>query len=139
MSRKATFEVASEPESVAAARDAVTAAALGGIDAKTLETARLLVSELVTNGITHGGTDSPLEVEVVVSDRGLRVDVIDHGTGFARRPGTDEPDYSGGWGLFLVEELSDRWGIVRNGNTCVWFELVKPPRISSVLHSRGVL
>jgi anti-sigma regulatory factor (Ser/Thr protein kinase) len=123
---KATFKVASEPESVAAARDAVTEATQGQVDGGTLETLRLLVSELVTNGIIHSGADSPLEVEVEMSDSGLRVDVKDSGTGFAQRPGMNEPDYSGGWGLFLVEELADRWGIVRNGNTCVWFELGEP-------------
>jgi serine/threonine-protein kinase RsbW len=122
-----TFKVASEPEGVAAAREAVTDAAHGAVDAGAVETARLLVSELVTNSIVHGAGESPLEVKVEVetSDAGLRVDVTDHGTGFARRPGTDNPDYSGGWGLFLVEELSDRWGIIRNGNTRVWFELRK--------------
>jgi anti-sigma regulatory factor (Ser/Thr protein kinase) len=123
---KATFKVASEPEGVAAAREAVADATHERVDAETLETARLLVSELVTNGIVHGATDSPLEVEVEMSDTRLRVDVTDHGTGFAQRPGTGDPDYSGGWGLFLVEELADRWGIVRNGATCVWFELDEP-------------
>jgi anti-sigma regulatory factor (Ser/Thr protein kinase) len=123
VSGKATFRVASEPEAVAAAREAVTSAARGRVDPETLETARLLVSELVTNGIVHGATDRPLEVDVEMSESGLRVDVMDQGLGFARRPGTDAPDYSGGFGLFLVEELADRWGIVRNGKTCVWFEL----------------
>jgi anti-sigma regulatory factor (Ser/Thr protein kinase) len=118
-----TFKVASEPESVAAAREAVTDAAHGAVDAGAVETARLLVSELVTNSIVHGTAESPLELEVETSEAGLRVNVIDHGAGFARRPGTDNPDYSGGWGLFLVEELSDAWGIIRNGHTRVWFEL----------------
>lgn len=123
MTGKATFKVASVPEGVAAAREAVTEAVIGSVDSTTLETARLLVSELVTNGIVHGGTETPLEVEVEMKDSALRVDVTDYGTGFALRSGMNEPDYSGGWGLFLVEELADRWGIVRNANTCVWFEL----------------
>jgi anti-sigma regulatory factor (Ser/Thr protein kinase) len=128
VSGKATFKVASEPEAVAAAREAVTEATQGRVDSETVETARLLVSELVTNGIVHGGTDRPLEVDVEVGESGVRVDVKDKGTGFVRRPGTNEPDYSGGFGLFLVEELSDRWGIVRNGNTRVWFELELAPK-----------
>jgi anti-sigma regulatory factor (Ser/Thr protein kinase) len=125
VSGKATFKVASEPEAVAAAGEAVTDAVHGAVDAGAVETARLLVSELVTNSIVHGAGEKPLELEVETSDAGLRVIVIDHGSGFARRPGTDNPDYSGGWGLFLVEELSDAWGIIRNGNTRVWFELRK--------------
>jgi anti-sigma regulatory factor (Ser/Thr protein kinase) len=126
VSRKATFKVASEPEGVAAAREAVTEATKGTVDANTVETARLLVSELVANGVVHGATNSPLEVEVELTASSLRIDVTDRGLGFARRPGSNDPDYSGGWGLFLVEELADRWGIVRNGSTCVWFELEKP-------------
>jgi anti-sigma regulatory factor (Ser/Thr protein kinase) len=126
VSGKATFKVASEPEGVAAAREAVTEATRGKVDAETVEAVRLLVSELVTNGIVHGGGENPLEIEVEMSESGLRVDVRDQGAGFARRPGTEEVDYSGGWGLFLVEEISDRWGIVRNGKTCVWFEIGAP-------------
>lgn len=126
MSGKATFRVASEPESVAAAREAVTEAAHAAVEGDTLETVRLLVSELVTNGIVHGASDTAVELEVEMRDAGLRVDVTNTGPGFARRPGTDDPDYSGGWGLFLVEELSDRWGIIRNGNTRVWFEIDEP-------------
>jgi anti-sigma regulatory factor (Ser/Thr protein kinase) len=126
VSGKATFEVASQPEGVVAAREAVAEATAGLIDPTTLETARLLVSELVTNGIVHGNTDRPLAVEVEVGESGVRINVTDRGTGFALRPGMNEPDYSGGWGLFLVEELADRWGIIRNGSTCVWFELSEP-------------
>jgi anti-sigma regulatory factor (Ser/Thr protein kinase) len=121
---KATFKVASEPEGVAAARDAVTEAAQGRINAETLETARLLVSELVTNGIVHGGANRPLELDVEIDDSGLRVHVTDFGDGFTPR-GAAEPDETGGWGLFLVESLADRWGLIRNGNTRFWFELAE--------------
>ena len=54
-------------------------------------------------------------------DRG-RVEVVDHEAGFipvARdRPATEV----GGWGLHLVETLTERWG-VREGSTHVWFEI----------------
>jgi hypothetical protein len=54
--------------------------------------------------------------------RKLRADVMDQGAGFvpvARdRPATDV----GGWGLHLVEALSNRWG-VHEGSTHVWFEI----------------
>jgi anti-sigma regulatory factor (Ser/Thr protein kinase) len=119
---KATFEVANVPEDVAAAREAVSEATAGRIDSATLQTARLLVSELVTNGILHGAGDQPLLVEIETGDFGLRINVTDSGQTFTLRRAAG-PDESGGWGLFLVDELADRWGIVRNGNTCVWFEL----------------
>jgi hypothetical protein len=48
--------------------------------------------------------------------------VIDQGVGFvpvARdRPATDV----GGWGLHLVQTLSNRWGVYE-GSTHVWFEI----------------
>ena len=48
--------------------------------------------------------------------------MIDQGVGFvpvARdRPATDV----GGWGLHLVQTLSNRWG-VHEGSTHVWFEI----------------
>jgi hypothetical protein len=28
-----------------------------------------------------------------------------------------------GWGLFLVGEIADRWGIERDDHTRVWFEI----------------
>ena len=34
-----------------------------------------------------------------------------------------DPDRPGGWGLALVESMSDRWGIERGDRTRVWFEL----------------
>lgn len=55
----------------------------------------------------------------------LRVEVCDGGNGFTSpAPGSKAPagNDAGGWGLYLVEELSDSWGIRRNGSTCVWFE-----------------
>jgi hypothetical protein len=36
----------------------------------------------------------------------------------------------GGWGLFLVEKLADRWGVARNSLTRVWFEIdLDRPRV----------
>jgi len=93
------------------------------LDEATLEDARLLVTELVSNSVLHGGGDT---VRVILDRRApdrLRCEVVDDGTGFlpvARiRCDDDEP---GGWGLELVEQLSRDWG-VREGSTHVWFEL----------------
>jgi anti-sigma regulatory factor (Ser/Thr protein kinase) len=122
MTGRATFEVASAPEGVAEARKGLTEAATGRVDERTLETARLLTSELVTNGIRHGAAEEPILVAVRIADANVRVEVTDSGEGFAPRPGEGRDDL-GGWGLFLVEELSTRWGIIRNGHTRVWFEL----------------
>lgn len=82
--------------------------------------AQLLLSELVTNSVTHGGGDS---VIVLVDDDvpgKLRCEVIDDGRGFV--PRARENRDIGGWGLDLVEQIASSWG-VREGSTHVWFEL----------------
>jgi anti-sigma regulatory factor (Ser/Thr protein kinase) len=83
---------------------------------------KLLVSELITNSVKYGGRGE-VQLSVETDDpRRLRVEVIDQGAGFvpvARdRPKTDV----GGWGLHLVQTLSDRWGVYE-GSTHVWFEI----------------
>ena len=82
----------------------------------------LLVSELVTNSVKYG---EPGALKLQIEARGprkLRVEVIDQGDGFtpeARDRPVNEP---GGWGLHLVEALTDRWGVYE-GSTHVWFEI----------------
>ena len=85
----------------------------------------LLVTELVTNGVRHGGatSDRPLRVKFRLRPGQIRVEVVDSGPEFElSRPA--HGDSHGGWGLFLVDRISARWGVrpVPSGN-CVWFEL----------------
>jgi anti-sigma regulatory factor (Ser/Thr protein kinase) len=81
----------------------------------------LLVSEVVTNSVIHGGGTVPIEVSVMVGDR-LRVEVTDHGECF--RVGSLGRRKSGvGFGLYIVEQLADAWGMSIDGVTRVWFEL----------------
>jgi anti-sigma regulatory factor (Ser/Thr protein kinase) len=96
------------------------------MDVDTFGTLRLLVSELVTNSVRHGGGEQPHEIRLAVSAsrERIRVEVADAGSGFKARPRRDGQDEGSGWGLHLVETLSDRWGSERNGRVCVWFELV---------------
>jgi anti-sigma regulatory factor (Ser/Thr protein kinase) len=91
-----------------------------------LEDVRLVVSELVTNSIRHAGLlpDDQILLRVVTWGGLVRGRVCDPGPGFEKpsepRP---RPDFSGGWGLPIVERISDRWGVERNNQTCVWFEI----------------
>jgi two-component sensor histidine kinase len=95
------------------------------------DNAELLVSELVTNSVRHAGLpdEATIEFSVRASSEVLMVEVADAGHGFDHtmqpRPravsGIAEPS---GWGLFLVDRISDRWGAVQmEGETRVWFEL----------------
>ena len=82
----------------------------------------LLVSELVTNSVKYGD-DGDLRLQIdAPAPRKVRVEVVDQGTGFIPtrrdRPLTE----AGGWGLHLVETLTNRWG-VHEGSTHVWFEI----------------
>jgi integral membrane sensor domain MASE1/anti-sigma regulatory factor (Ser/Thr protein kinase) len=86
---------------------------------------RLLVSELVTNSIRHAHTPAWASVDLqaaVFADR-VRVEVGDHGPGFDPRPPDPDRDSPAGWGLYLVDQLADRWGVTRTGGTRVWFEI----------------
>jgi anti-sigma regulatory factor (Ser/Thr protein kinase) len=99
---------------------------LNGSAAVWTSEVQLLVSELVTNGFQHGRPDEHgrIGLRVDPAPERLRVEVIDCGAGFAfdvRRP---EPDGDASFGLFLVESMSDRWGVdIAEGRTRVWFEM----------------
>jgi serine phosphatase RsbU (regulator of sigma subunit)/anti-sigma regulatory factor (Ser/Thr protein kinase) len=88
------------------------------------QSARLLVSEVVTNSVRHAGAtdDHWIGFDVEISPRLLRVQVTDHGPGFQARPSRAPLDEPSGRGLFLVSELADRWGTEDHGRH-VWFEL----------------
>lgn len=89
--------------------------------------ARLVVSELVTNAVRHGA--APLSIEIAC-DRctALAVRVSDGGRGRpASRLSAAGGRAPGGWGLVLVDLLSDEWGVedAAPGKT-VWFRLHRP-------------
>jgi anti-sigma regulatory factor (Ser/Thr protein kinase) len=79
----------------------------------------LVVSELVTNAVVHGPRGD-LEFRLHGTPAMIRVEVSDAGTTtFAWPPDTA----AGHWGLNLVSSFSDRSGVVRQPQTCVWCEL----------------
>ena len=87
---------------------------------------RLLVSELFTNAVKYGtrSEGSRIRLSVAVADGNVRVEIGDRGRGFAEAPTSmPGPEAESGRGLAFLDALADRWGVVRNGETCVWFEL----------------
>jgi len=126
--RVATTEVklrlASGPDAVCAARRGLDELE-PEVGTARLNDMRLLVSELVTNSVRHARSaeGDELELEVSVTGELIHVRVTDHGPGFEASPRGPEDDPGSGWGLFLVEQLSDRWGVELNGRTQVWFEI----------------
>jgi len=131
MTRELSATFAGGPYAAAAARRAL--GGLGGVVShRRLDDIALLVSELVTNSVRHGGAgeDDRLELAALREGERLRVEVTDWGPGFTRDARPRRPtDEVGGWGLVLVERLADHWGVERHGDaTVVWFELSMPER-----------
>jgi anti-sigma regulatory factor (Ser/Thr protein kinase) len=95
---------------------------LAGIEPSRLADAKLLVSELVSNSVKYGG-DGPVRLVVRSEDSGrLRIEVVDRGIGFVPKARDRPSTEVGGWGLHLVETLTDAWGVYE-GSTHVWFEM----------------
>jgi anti-sigma regulatory factor (Ser/Thr protein kinase) len=115
-------ELPGGPRSPQLARRAVEQHFAIELDEDRLASVELLTTELVSNAVRHGGAD---EDEVVVLHLAtapgcLRVEVCDQGSGF--QPGRPTPYGEGGYGLFLVSEVSSRWGVSQEDGNCAWFE-----------------
>jgi anti-sigma regulatory factor (Ser/Thr protein kinase) len=110
------------PSAVAAAREQVCAALAHDLTKDAVETLRLLVSEVVTNAVRHGAAGEPVEVNAHWNSE-VRVEVCDHGDGFTPHPRLGPLDEPGGFGLYLVGRLADRWGVETAEGTTVWFVL----------------
>ena len=84
---------------------------------------QLLVSEVITNAIRHGELRPDDEIYLNMSFRPgvLRVEIIDRGKGFEPTI-PPVPGSRSGWGLYLLDQLADRWGTERTDRTSVWFE-----------------
>ncbi len=82
--------------------------------------AALLVSELVNNALLHG--IGAIRLRIDVESDGVRVEVSDQGNvAVAPNP---TPGAHGGWGLRIVDQLADDWGVL-DGSTRVWFRLTR--------------
>jgi anti-sigma regulatory factor (Ser/Thr protein kinase) len=111
-----------QPASVAEARTRVCDAIEPELGDGACDTLRLLVSEVVTNAVRHGGNGQPVELRASWNSE-VRIEVCDHGGGFTPAPRTGKLDEPGGFGLFLVGRLADSWGVDTDGATTVWFVL----------------
>lgn len=121
------FELPASADAASTARHRIVQAAASSRGRPDHDTLGLLVSEVVTNAVIHGGHTRGLDVEVVLSDAAVRVTVSDTGNGFVPRPRALDSDEVGGWGLYLVERLATAWGVSSGERTTVWFELPCAP------------
>ncbi|MGW0927457.1 SpoIIE family protein phosphatase [Streptomyces sp. NPDC002644] len=111
-------------DSVPAARRFVAAVLdEASVPEETAATARLLTSELVTNGVLH--TRTGIEVTVRVDGPRIRVDIADDRPDLLPLPRDCPPNAGTGRGLGVVSELADRHGVEQEESTKrVWFELL---------------
>ena len=94
------------------------------LEPRVLDDIRLLVSELVTNAIRHAdAAGGQVGLDVSIKGDSVRVEVADPGPGFDPAPRNDSMTKPGGWGLYLVDRIADRWGVMKNRMTRVWFEV----------------
>jgi anti-sigma regulatory factor (Ser/Thr protein kinase) len=97
------------------------------IAAPLLERAKLVMSELVSNSVRHSGAaaDAGVIFRVRVVAGGFWLEVEDPGRDGTVAQHAAAPDATGGFGLHIVQALSERWGIERalQGGTRVWAQL----------------
>lgn len=117
----------SRPESASTARRLAVSVMRGwGLDQRA-ETVELLVSELVGNAVRHTGARG-FGLRLRRRRGWIRVEVRDPSRALPCLLPVHELDVSGR-GLFLVDKLSDRWGVdLQPRGKTTWFELRVPER-----------
>ena len=111
-----------DPRAAAQARRFLRQAICEVHAASVLDSAELLVSELVTNGVRHAAPPITLRVACDGSS-GLQVSVSDGGTDLPA-PRQAQEEAEGGRGMALVDYISDDWGIApRADGKTVWFDV----------------
>jgi anti-sigma regulatory factor (Ser/Thr protein kinase) len=121
----ADVEVAMDATAPGVARRIVSTCLAESVVPLTLEHARLIVSELVTNSLRHADLPDAATVRVSAAIAGgiLRIEVEDGGSNGAVVRRTPNRDHGGGFGLNIIDALALRWGVKRGGGTVVWVEL----------------
>ncbi|WP_030987978.1 ATP-binding SpoIIE family protein phosphatase [Streptomyces sp. NRRL S-1813] len=124
--RRTVLSVAqAEPERIAEARRQVRDVLHDWADPDQVDSAVLMVSEMVTNVLLHTDGDALLVAEIA-GERGarrIRVDVADSSDELPHRRCPGELA-SSGRGLLLLELLAGAWGVDPRGDgKSTWFEL----------------
>ncbi len=114
-----------EPERIAGARRQIRELLHDWADAEQVDSAVLMVSEMVTNVLMHTDGDALLVAEAVgeLGTRRLRIEVADASDELPhkRHPGEMA---SSGRGVLLMEMLADTWGVDPRGEgKSIWFEM----------------
>ena len=126
--------VSLDVDAPAMARRVVASALAERVAPSVIERAKLTISELITNSVRYSGAPGGgyAIVRLQLSDERLRLEVEDPGRGGAVVPRRADPIAGGGFGLHVVEALSERWGSERHasGALSVWAELSLDPALA---------
>jgi PAS domain S-box-containing protein len=122
--QRATLAPAAESARTARRLVADVLTSVGGDE--LIDTATLLTSELVTNGIVHAHTDLQIVVEATAT--WVRVEVVDGNPQLPSRREYDESAVTGR-GMEMVELLADDYGVepLADEGKRVWFRLGETP------------
>jgi anti-sigma regulatory factor (Ser/Thr protein kinase) len=119
-------DVPGGPHAAARARRLVESELTGRMSDGLIADVCLLVTELVANGVRHGGATTQRTLHLLLEGRGggLRVEVV-NARPASGRVAPRRPDLGGGGGigLHLVDELASRWGVRDASPAAVWFEM----------------
>ncbi len=99
-----------------------------GLPEDLRENLQLLVSELIANSLRHGQlTDEDwIALRARVGPTSVRVEVSDPGRSFQPPHGRDPGTPASRSGLWMLNQIATRWGMVRDTDTLVWFETDLP-------------
>jgi anti-sigma regulatory factor (Ser/Thr protein kinase) len=102
----------------------------GQLEEDVLERSNLVVTEAVTNSVTHARLTAaqPIELNIQALPGYLRIEVTDEGA--ASFDPVVTPPYAGqnsGRGFWMVDQLTDHWGVDFTHSTRVWFEFDLDP------------
>jgi PAS domain S-box-containing protein len=124
--RAAQFDVGGGPGAIGRARQALAEFIGDDLPKQKVYDLQLLVSEVVTNSVRHGGArqGEHVDLRVALSADHVRLEVRDPGPGFhGITPELPASERGGGYGLYLVDLWAEDWGVTGSEGTCVWFEV----------------
>jgi DNA-binding NarL/FixJ family response regulator len=123
--RQSVLELPKALTSAALARRFVTETLTDWSLPTLIDPALLVASELAANAVTHA--DSAFRIQLSLTQRTLRIDVIDFGQG-TPEPQPPSTTQEHGRGLLLIDALTTAWGIEDGPGSgkLVWAEITLP-------------
>ena len=102
----------------------------GPLEDDVIERSALVVTEVVTNSVTHAGLTAaqPIDLNIQALAGCLRIEVTDEGAAaFDPVVTLPYPGQHSRRGFWMVDQLTDRWGVDFSRSTRVWCEFDLDP------------